>query len=480
MKVYVTGVRTSSITTRKYEGSNGSQAFTVDDGYEGYGIALHPIILGYAVAADAGVRFCDETGTEQWTADHEATVRAVAVDASGNVVIGGNRTSSITTRKYNAAGTEQWTADHGATVWAVAVDASGNVYTAGDVVAGPYTIRKYNSGGTEQWSADSGGTARGIAVDASGNVYVVGAGSGTNYIKKFDSSGAEVTAESWPVTTFNGLYAVAVDSQGEVYVAGDVYSSKTLWKYDATGATLRWSANHGARLNAVAVRPDVLIDVPALALPLALAAPYPLTFREIPALALPLALAAPTPTAPPLPPLGDGYRVYSAALTAQSELIPVGIDSIQARRRTNDSTWIVVTVTTPSAALLAVLDDALDTELLVIYAGTRTAAGAVDSGEMLRAVLTEYERERSQTGNPLKLTARMVPVPYTAETWDVAGMVERRMLDAGQRGVRLAGVHPRLRPGDTLVDGATSWTVGRVTYRIDPRAAWMEVFEDTD
>ena len=520
MKVYIAGARTSSVTARKYEGGDGSVDWSIDLTYDGPSIAVTPWRGGVAVAVGSSVYFRAEdgsaqwtadhgasvnavavdgsgnvvtvgnrtssittrlynaSGTQQWTADHGATVRAVAVDSAGRVVTVGNRTSSITTRLYNASGTQQWTADHGATVYGVTTDASGNVYTCGDVVSGPYTIRKYNSAGSLQWSADSGGQARGIAVDASGNVYVVGDdGFSTNYVKKFDASGVEVTAESWPLTAFNSLYAVAVDQAGNVYVAGDVSSSKTLWKYNSSGSTLAWSVNHGAAVYGLAVRPDGVATPPGLAVPLALEPPALQTaFHAIPGLPIPLALGVPASIVP-LAPLGDAWRVYRAWLTQGADLMPVRISSLQGRRRRNDSTWVVVTVPAPTAGLVAVLDAAVDTEWLVIEAGTLDAGGSAEYGELLRAVVTETALEWTPTGSVVTLTVRVAAPPEDPTAWTLQGVV-KQLRDGAQRGARCTVVHPRARPGDTVTAGAETFTLYRVEYRIAPNEAWMEVWEE--
>lgn len=519
MKVYVVGTRTSSVTARKYEGSDGSQEWTADYTYQGYGIALAPWRVGFAVTAESGVKWCNEggvaqwtathgntiygcavdsagnvviggfradsittryydsAGTEQWTADHGAHVRAVAMDSAGHIITGGQRASSLTTRYYDSDGTEQWTADHGATVYGVTTDASGNVYTVGDVVSGPYTIRKYNSAGSLQWSADSGGTARGIAVDAEGFVYVVGTDFGTNYVKKFDSAGAEVTTESWPLTAFNTLYAVAVDQAGNVYVAGDVSSSKTLWRYNSSGSTLAWSVNHGATVYGLAVRPDGVATPPALAVPLALEPPALQTaFHPLPGLPIPLALGIPSPTVI-LAPLGDAWRVYRAWLTQGADLLPLSIGSIQGRRRRNDSTWVVVTVPAPAAALVAALDAAVDVEWLVIEAGTARADGPASYGELLRAVVTETALEWTPAGRMVTLTGRVAAPPEAPTTWTLQGVV-KTMRDGAQRGARCTVIHPRARPGDTVTAGAETFELYRLEYRIAPNEAWMEVWEE--
>ena len=189
---------------RKYTGS--SLQWDKDHGGTIYAVAANAsdVCIGGAPATltdSKTTRKYTSSGTLSWSADHGNYVQAVAIDASGNVYSGGVVSSSVTTRKYNSGGTEQWNANHGATVRGIVVDSAGNVFTCGNNT-GSYSIRKYNSSGSLVWSANSGDNDYGIALDASGNVYVCGIG----YIRKFDSSGAEVTSGGFPITGL-GAYA---------------------------------------------------------------------------------------------------------------------------------------------------------------------------------------------------------------------------------------------------------------------------------
>ena len=94
---------------------------------------------------------------------------ALAVDSHGNVVVTGSSNNGTNTDYYTA----KYAAADGALLWekrgvgggAVAVDASGNV-----VVSGRLTV-KYRADGTEVWTNNFGGF---VAVDGGGNVVVTG------------------------------------------------------------------------------------------------------------------------------------------------------------------------------------------------------------------------------------------------------------------------------------------------------------------
>jgi hypothetical protein len=118
--------------------------------------------------------------------------RAIGIDNSGNVYVGGYSWGSgtrtdYTTIKYNSTGNEEWVARYNGPVngddqlSAMAVDASGNVYVTGASSLAnsrlECTTIKYNSAGQEQWIGHYSGpgdvtAGDAIAVDGSGNVYV--------------------------------------------------------------------------------------------------------------------------------------------------------------------------------------------------------------------------------------------------------------------------------------------------------------------
>lgn len=116
---------------------------------------------------------------------HGVKIRAIALDASRNLYIGGDPAPSDNAilRKYDSAGVLQWSASASAApvptappdgVLGIVVDGSGNVYTCGGRYNGGGLIRKYNSSGALQWTRRPWGQGKRIALDSSGNIYVAG------------------------------------------------------------------------------------------------------------------------------------------------------------------------------------------------------------------------------------------------------------------------------------------------------------------
>ncbi|MEX1362572.1 MAG: DUF4215 domain-containing protein [Nannocystaceae bacterium] len=110
------------------------------------------IVAGYQTVQDAGrdvwVRKYDAAGTEQWTQTFNApqdgsdTGRGVAVDGDGAIVVAasvfrGTQSDNIWVRKYDTDGNEQWTSTYNSDGFgsdvasAVAVDADGNIAVGG-------------------------------------------------------------------------------------------------------------------------------------------------------------------------------------------------------------------------------------------------------------------------------------------------------------------------------------------------------------
>jgi hypothetical protein len=213
----------------------------------------------------------NSNGELQWrrfgAETYDGVATAVAVDAIGNIYVGGwggcwlapgvHVGSGAWVAKLGSGGADVWNAclgcfhgDEGALADALAVDASGNVYVTGrsNVSWGPpinpYAggldafVAKLNSNGILQWNTFMGSSgsdgAWGIALDGSGNVYVSGSSEATwgtpvnAYAGETDAFAAKLNTDGvrlW--NTFMGSaaggesgWAVAVDSSGNVLVTG--------------------------------------------------------------------------------------------------------------------------------------------------------------------------------------------------------------------------------------------------------------------
>ena len=172
-------------------------------------------------------------------------VRAMEIDAVGNVIITGQSDSTgssfdIVTIKYNSSGQQQWLSRYNGTgnfddyPNAMVMDASGNIYIAGEVreTGGQkkdYITIKYNSAGVQQWAKEYGtpsqdDMAHGIGVDLSGNVYVTGQGAtaeGDFVTLKYDPSGNQLWEKKYNgAGTYEGWALLKVDAGGNVYISG--------------------------------------------------------------------------------------------------------------------------------------------------------------------------------------------------------------------------------------------------------------------
>ena len=460
---------------RKYTGS--SLQWDRDHGGTIYAVAANAtaVCIGGAPATltdSKTTRKYTADGTLSWSADHGNYVQAVAIDGSGNVYSGGVVSSSVTTRKYNSAGTQQWSANHGATVRGIVVDSSGNVFTCGNNT-GSYSIRKYDSSGNLIWSANSGDNDYSIALDADGNVYVCGIG----YIRKFDSSGVEITSGGFPITGLGSLRSIAITSYGGIFVCGESYNSATLWLY-SPGGVQQWTADHVYTCYAVGLyEPPAALSVPSLPLSISLGVPTISVSTQVPALSLAIALGVPSVTATTVPPdvvvlaLQSVYRLYVSG----GLLLELPFARLQCQRRLGESTWITAMVPNCTTAMLADLTarKAADGRIIV-YSGVRLSDGTEQVGQFLQAVLTEIEGERAGRSGTIRLQGRLVPTYFTAQSRTLYGISQRGKSDDGTYWARCAA-DPLLHPNDTVNDGARSWTVKSILYEIAPRQNSMSV-----
>lgn len=174
-------------------------------------------------------------GVEQWTLRYSTgggdwnSPSAIVADNLGNSYVTGWAWGSIGSVKYNHSGAIMFsdrfyvsTSSHGNSI---SFDASGNIYVAGDNTTSGI-VTKYNIQNVQEWTNLYSGTAVAIKNDFSGNVYVTGTtGSGANsdiITKRFSPSGVE----DWSIV-YNGTgnhedmsKAIVVDAMGNIYVAG--------------------------------------------------------------------------------------------------------------------------------------------------------------------------------------------------------------------------------------------------------------------
>ncbi|MBL8720932.1 MAG: SBBP repeat-containing protein [Myxococcales bacterium] len=158
-------------------------------------------------ADDAFVRSYDRSGKERWTKQFGTSqldeAYGVVVDGAGNVVVAGHTEGTLPgqssaggrdgfVRSYDPSGNERWTRQFGSgqfdQVRGIAVDLSGNLLVGGFTVAslpGKTSVGKedafvqsYQGSGKHRWTKQFGtdvyDSVDGIAVDGSGKVLVVG------------------------------------------------------------------------------------------------------------------------------------------------------------------------------------------------------------------------------------------------------------------------------------------------------------------
>jgi hypothetical protein len=248
-------------------------------GIFGMNISMGGGTLMSAGAADIFLAKFNTAGTFQWSQRFGSTNAdegdAIALDASGNVIItgmfigtvnfGGSNQVAVGTEdvflaKYNSSGTHQWSSGYGSTLddigQTVAVDASGNVFMSGFISGsanfggGPLVpvgtsamfIAKYNSAGVHQWSQQAGSmtgaNGRSLAIDNAGNVlltgnyYAVANFGGSNlvslgnddiFVVKYSNAGVHKWSTSFGTTSTEPAVGVITDASRNVFLTGNFF-----------------------------------------------------------------------------------------------------------------------------------------------------------------------------------------------------------------------------------------------------------------
>lgn len=229
--------------------------------------------------------------THQFGTGSFDSARGVAVDADGNILVAGNTGGSIVgqnagsidsfVRKYDPNGSVLWTRQFGTTeidgIEGTAVDADGNILvggsTTGDLAAqnaGSYDgfVRKYDPNGNVLWTRQFGTieleSVRVVAVDSGGNALVAGYTNGNlgsqnfggsdAFVYMFDADGNVLWTRQFGTTEIDSIEGAAVDADGNFLMAG--YTTGNLAgqnagsfdgfviKVDANGNTL-WAHQFG-------------------------------------------------------------------------------------------------------------------------------------------------------------------------------------------------------------------------------------------
>ncbi|MFX1481253.1 MAG: SBBP repeat-containing protein [Promethearchaeota archaeon] len=217
----------------------------------------------------------------------EDMARAIALDSSGNIYLGGYTYDSVSGRDmcvviFNSSGDYQWnfTWDRGINddeeAYGIALDSSGNIYLAGYQYSignmwDMYLV-KFNSSGDYQWSdiydrSDSD-YFKGIALDSSGNIYAAGhiylGGHSTDMILvKYSNSGGRQWSKTWDrgFSRQDEAYDIALDSSGNIYLGGYSYDSVSgndmcLVKFNSSGDYQwhrTWDGGDSDRANGIAL-----------------------------------------------------------------------------------------------------------------------------------------------------------------------------------------------------------------------------------
>lgn len=133
-----------------------------------------------------------------------------------------------------------------------------------------------------------------------------------------------------------------------------------------------------------------------------------------------------------------------------------------------------ITVTIPELAQIdAIADRASGGQ--IVFAGGYRSGGVTRLNDILTLPLTDIKPDEGTTNKSLTLTARGASPAAMAKSVTVAA-IEYQAVNGLKRLLR-APVNVSLLPGDTVVTGAATWTVGEIVYALGDGGESMTVTE---
>jgi hypothetical protein len=211
---------------------------------EGYGITFDSSGNAYVTGETASINFPGFSSTNKLVGAANVFVTKVSVDGSSLVYstyVGGSGTDSGNSIAVNASGDVFVGGGTTSTDFPTTTGAFQPKIGSG-AIGNAFVFQLSSDGGTLTYNTYLGGTgddkALGIALDASGSAYVVGKTSSTDFptqsplqtsgggfVTKLNSSGSALTYSTYLGVSGDSVNAVAVDSSDNAYVTGQTFSS---------------------------------------------------------------------------------------------------------------------------------------------------------------------------------------------------------------------------------------------------------------
>ena len=272
---YVAGYTTGTLPGQKQAGgpdgfvssyaADGTERWTRQFGSNRWDVAQsiavdqagHVFVAGYDLDSRNGDEdgfvksFAAADGTAGWTISLSSTsfddARSVAVDAGGDVLVGGAYNSMAFVGAYSADGSALWTSRFaGALVNGIAAGANGTAVVVGTSAGGGLPgqvalggsdafVRTYTSAGLEAWTSQFGSgaddAADAVAVNQAGDIFVVGSTAGAlpgqassggsdAFVRAYHPDGTESWTTQFGSSGTDLAFGLAVDGAGNVIVAG--------------------------------------------------------------------------------------------------------------------------------------------------------------------------------------------------------------------------------------------------------------------
>ena len=170
------------------------------------------------------------------------------------------------------------------------------------------------------------------------------------------------------------------------------------------------------------------------------------------------------------------YRcILDGAIAEGLSPLILPMSSFQSRLRSGTPSYLGIIV--PNATLFASHVIARAGGTLSLEKGARFQDGTIFWQSIVAVPLEGIRYDTGGRSSSLTLSGHITQTNTNVKTLEIEKLVSESLQATGKRRIRTGDVDFQLRPGDTVMYGGTSWTVGLISLAVGDKYQYMDITE---